>query len=445
MIAFDERNDVIACDVLVLGAGPGGIACSVRASARGARVVVVDRAAEPGGQIWRHRAGTQMHGAARRWLDRFASSDVVFIGTTSVVDVSRGDDGLEVVADSSGRPLRIHAASIVVAAGARELFIPFEGWTLPGVMGIGGAQALLKSGGSFRGKRVVIAGSGPLMLPVAASMRDAGANVVLMAEQASGWRVARFGAGLLGAPRTLLQAMTYRVRLAGIGYSTSTWVSCAHGDDALESVTVTNGRRTWRLETDILCTGYGLVPNVEIAQLLGCELRDGAIVVNADQRTSVPGVFAAGECTGVGGADLALVEGELAGYAATDGDAPRVLRTSGSAHKLAAARMRRAFAPRAELRGITTATTVVCRCEDVRYGALRGLASSRQGKLYTRAGMGPCQGRTCMASLEFLMGWKPDSVRPPLEATLLRNLLQEGATPAPLADHLNQRAEEAIR
>jgi len=428
------HGGVIAADVVVIGAGPAGIAAATAAAERGLRVVVVDRCPEMGGQIWRHVRGAAVPQLAQRWIERIGKSGARVLTGTSVVDVGVGAESFDILTDSSGSAVRICAANLILATGARELFIPFEGWTLPGVMGIGGAQALLKSGASFSGKRVIIAGSGPLMLPVAAAFSGSGARLVLVAEQAGFSSVARFAAGLWKTPSMLAQAARYRARFMSSRYSTGTWVTAARGSDHVEGVTITNGRRTWDEAADVVCTGYGLIPNVELAQLLGCDTRDGAVVVDARQQTTVANVFAVGEATGIGGAPLALVEGEIAGLSVNSRQAlPSPLLQRRTALEAAALRMTDAFAPRAELRALPTAGTIVCRCEDVTYGAVQGAACSRQAKLYTRAGMGPCQGRTCMPGLEFLFAWQPNTVRPPIEPALVSTLSSEFAVTAPPA------------
>jgi NADPH-dependent 2,4-dienoyl-CoA reductase/sulfur reductase-like enzyme len=426
----------------VVGAGPAGIAAAVFAAGRGLRVVVVDRSPEAGGQIWRHRRGGAIPKLAQEWIARLEKSGARVLRGTAVADACVEAGVFDVLADSSGSAVRISAASVILATGARELFIPFDGWTLPGVMGIGGAQALLKSGASFRDRRVVIAGSGPLMLPVAAALSGSGARLMFVAEQASRASVARFAAGLWRSPSTLLQAARYRARFLSAPYSTGTWVTAAHGSAHLESVTITDGRRTWEKATDILCTGYGLVPNIELAQLLGCETRDGAVLVDAYQRTTVANVLAVGEVTGIGGAPMSLTEGEIAGLSVGSRQPLREsLLQRRAAMDAAALRMAEAFALRGELRALPTADTMVCRCEDVRYGAVQGAVCSRQAKLYTRVGMGPCQGRTCMPGLEFLLAWQPNTVRPPIEPALVSTLsseLAESAVP-PLSSHSNMR------
>jgi NADPH-dependent 2,4-dienoyl-CoA reductase/sulfur reductase-like enzyme len=437
---------LIVADVAVIGAGPAGIAAATRAAESGLRVVVLDRGLETGGQIWRHMSGGPVPRIAQHWIAQLSRSGAQVIHGTSVVDVQHEDAEFEILADSSGSALRVRAGRIILATGARELFIPFDGWTLPGVMGIGGAQALLKSGASFAGKRVIVAGSGPLMLPVAASLANSGAKLILVAEQARRSAVMRFAAGLWRAPALVAQAARYRARFLSTSYSTGTWVTAAHGADRLESVTITNGRRTWREAVDVLCTGYGLVPNIELARLLGCETRDGAIAVDAQQRTTVANVLAVGEATGIGGEPLSLIEGEIAGSVVS----PRArisdaLLRKRAALEIAARRMLDAFALRQELRSLPTAGTIVCRCEDVSYGAVKDAVCARQAKLYTRVGMGPCQGRTCMPGLDFLLAWQPDTVRPPIEPALVSVLSSELADDAAASILFNSSVGEAYQ
>src|SRR5579862_6332889 len=198
-------------DVIVIGAGPAGIAAASHAAESGRRVVVVDSAQRPGGQIWRHRDRRTLSPIAARWLERFDRSGAVFI------------PGSEIVDDSS-----FAGRTVVLATGARERYLPFPGWTLPGVIGIGGAQALLKNGlAEFHGQRIVLAGSGPLMLTVAAALAKAGARVVLVAEQASARRMVAFGAGLWRTPSRLLDAVRYRSAFMGAPYRTGAWVTRA--------------------------------------------------------------------------------------------------------------------------------------------------------------------------------------------------------------------------
>jgi D-hydroxyproline dehydrogenase subunit alpha len=393
---LDAADDA---EVLVIGAGPAGLAAASCAAEAGRRVTVVDSAPRPGGQIWRHRDRSTLSRLARTWLDRFDRSGARFCPSTEVV-------GAEFF---QGR-------TVVLATGARERYLPFPGWTLPGVIGIGGAQALLKNGTSFAGHRVVLAGSGPLMLTVAASLSHAGAHVILAAEQASARRMAQFALGLWRSPQRVLDALSYRARTP---YRWGTWVTRAEQADRGLIVTLSSGQR---LNCDILCTGYGLVPSTELARLAGCAMHNDAVVVDAEQRSSMAGILCAGEPTGVAGVDAAIVEGIIAGRAAAGLAVDRSLSAARARHHAFAARMDQAFALRAELRTLADATTIVCRCEDVALGALDPAWAPRQAKLYTRVGMGPCQGRVCGPALHYLFGWPQDTPRPPVFPTPVRAL-----------------------
>lgn len=431
----------LSVDVAVIGAGPAGIAAATRSAESGRRVVILDQAPQVGGNIWRHRTGERLPAGARRWMDRLAATPAIVWTGVSVVDAMPVEDarGFLLTGERASVACRIQAKTVVLATGARERFIPFPGWTLPNVYGVGGAQALLKSGLSFAGKRVVIAGSGPLLLPVAASLTTNGARVVLVAEQAPLAAVGRFALGLWRRPDSLMQASRYRASFWRTPYATGTWVVCARGDRAVDSVTVTDGTTARTLPCDILCCAQGLMPNTELARLLGCAIEHGAVVVDDRQQTSHARVYSAGESTGVGGVDLALVEGELAGLAAagSTADVKRLRHVRASLRRMAG-QMAQAFALRSELRSVVTPDTIVCRCEDVAAGALSPYQTMRQAKIYSRAGMGPCQGRVCGGALEFLFGWPPDSVRVPGEPALLSTILAGAADMS--ADSRNQGA-----
>jgi NADPH-dependent 2,4-dienoyl-CoA reductase/sulfur reductase-like enzyme len=344
--------------------------------------------------------------------------------STSVVDAQAfGANGFAITASRSSGPLRIEARRLIIATGARERFLPFPGWTLPNVFGIGGAQALLKTGMSFHGLRVVIAGSGPLLLPVAASLSEAGAKLVLVAEQAPARRVAGFATSLWRSPSMLVQAAKLRSAFLMTPYATGTWITAARGSSSVQSAVVTDGRSTREIACDVVCAAFGLVPNVELARLIGCAVSDGVVRVDERQATTIDAVFCAGEPTGIGGVELSLVEGEIAGHAATSAAIPERLVDRRGVLRRYAQRLDAAFSLRSDLMTLATSDTIVCRCEDVRLGDLNASWSSRQAKLYTRAGMGPCQGRICGAALESMLGWTVDSVRPPVQPTRLATML----------------------
>jgi len=422
------HTETLECEIAVVGGGPAGIAAATRAAESGARTILLDEGLSPGGQIHRHLPSAPPPEAARRWVERLAKSGAVVRTETAVFDAERDASGFRIAAETPRGPLRIRARRLILATGARELFLPFPGWTLPGVMGAGGAQALWKSGASFAGRRAVVAGSGPLLLPVAASLSKAGAAVEFVAEQASFASLARFGAALLRTPRKLLDAAAYRRAFSGTPYRMGTWIVEAGGREKLEYVVLTDGRGSFRVDCDLAAVGFGLVPNVELARLLGCEIHGGAVVAGAAQASSVDGVFAAGEPSGVAGIEVAIAEGELAGLAAAAaGSLPareaRQLASRRARGRRLAAVMNRAFRPRKELAALARPETVVCRCEDVPFRSIAACGGLREAKLSSRAGMGPCQGRVCGPALAFLFGWESDTVRPPAKPASLGDLV----------------------
>jgi NADPH-dependent 2,4-dienoyl-CoA reductase/sulfur reductase-like enzyme len=422
--------EALSADVAVVGAGPAGIAAAVTIAETGRRVVVLDEGGNVGGQIWRHRRGTPAPAAARRWVRRLERSGATSLCESSVVDVRDDTDAghFVITAERGVSPVFVNATTLILATGARERFLPFPGWTLPGVVGVGGAQALLKSGLAVAGRRAVVAGTGPLLLPVAASLTAAGARVVRVAEQAPRRVVTTFALGLWRRPAALVQAARYRAVFRRAPYVTGEWVIAARGDGRVQEVIISDGRLAKTITCDLLCAAYGLVPNTRLARLAGCDVANGAVVVDEHQRTSHPRAYSIGEATGIGGVDLALVEGQLAGSHIVGRPADGALQRRRASLRSMATGMETTFALRDELRQVATPDTIVCRCEDVRRGALRSEWTMRQAKLYTRLGMGPCQGRVCGAALEFLNRWPADSVRLPAEPALLSTILAE-ATP----------------
>ncbi|MGH9728106.1 MAG: FAD-dependent oxidoreductase [Candidatus Acidiferrales bacterium] len=399
-------------DVLVVGAGPAGIAAACCSAQARVRVGIVDNNSRPGGQIWRGETQDSHDAQAGSWLRRLASSRAEILPPMEVF-AQPGTGTL--AAESADGVCELHYKKLILCTGARERFLPFPGWTLPNVTGAGGLQALVKSGMAIEGKRVVIAGSGPLLLAVAAHLSEHGADVRVIAEQAPWSRMIRFGMSLTTRGQKIAQAFQLKKQLSRIAYRAGCWVSAAEGNGKVESVTLRTERKTWKESCDYLACGFHLVPNTELASLLGCELRGGFVRTDDFQESSVAGVYCAGEPTGVGGVELSIAEGQIAGFAAA-GQREKAQEYFGErkSQRRFSVALERAFALRDELRTLPSAETIVCRCEDVRFGRLRGQASWRAAKLQTRCGMGPCQGRICGPAVEFLFGWKAESARPPI-------------------------------
>ncbi|MCP9212257.1 FAD-dependent oxidoreductase [Streptomyces sp. NEAU-Y11] len=426
-----EPGPAAVHDIVVLGAGPAGLATAVAAAARGARVALVDAGPRPGGQYWRHRAGDD--GAAHHDWDRFrrlrdgldAHRDLLDHRSGHTVwHVERTGAGFTVHTLHAGRPYEIRGRTVVVATGAYDRQVPFPGWTTPGVFTAGAVQALLKGQGVVAGRRIAVAGTGPFLLPVAAGLAEAGAEVVGVFEAGRPLAFGRHPFTVVRNAAKLAEGAGYLRTLARhrIPYRTRTTVVAAHGTDSVTGVTVARLDAGWRtlpgsartLDCDTVAVGYGFTPQTELAVQLGCAMErdgDGSLVARVDsrQRSSVDGVYAAGEACGVGGARLSLIEGELAGLHAawaTTGARPdrrrlaRLLRRRAAQRSFAAA-LHRAYPVPGGWRTWLEEDTVVCRCEEVDVAAVRravtelGATDPRTVKLCARPGMGLCQGRVC--------------------------------------------------
>ncbi|SAL26356.1 FAD-dependent oxidoreductase [Caballeronia telluris] len=412
-------------DIAIVGAGPAGLRAAQVAAAEGAQVALIDDNPRPGGQIWRQGPGVVPTAPLALWLRGTAPRVAVKSGAKVVS--ATGTNRL--LLESAEGAACIESAHWILATGARELLLPFDGWTLPGVTGAGGLQALIKGGMPVAGERIVIAGSGPLLLAAASTAAQRGGDVRAVVEQASAGRVLRFGATLALTPAKLAQAVALMRAIRVSRYRTGAVVVKAHGTKRVEAVTIRAAGRERSIEADRVACGYGLVPNVALAQALGCALdSNGAIRVDDSQRTSVRGVLAAGECTGVGGMERAWVEGALAAYAALGIDDARVAteRRARERWRRFGARVAAAFELGDEARRLPSPDTLICRCEDVSVGALAPHANWRDAKLHTRCGMGPCQGRVCGAAASAYFGWDVGAPREPFSPARIDTLIAAG-------------------
>jgi NADPH-dependent 2,4-dienoyl-CoA reductase/sulfur reductase-like enzyme len=338
----------------------------------------------------------------------------------------------------------VDAQAVVLVPGAYDRVLPFPGWELPGVYSAGAAQALAKGQRIGIGRRVLVAGTGPFLLPVAESLLGVGAEVVGLLEAN---RLSTILRGWLTDPMVakgkLKEAFGYAALLArhGLPIGHGRTVIAAHGQDRVEAVTTAKLDKAWqpipgseqRVEVDAVCLGFGFTAQLELAVAAGCELGESpdggpAAVVGADQQTSIPGVFAAGELTGIGGADLAAAEGRVAGAAAaafltsagnSSGRAPGAGNSSGRSPRTVdpaavvaaqgevaqgrrfATALAKAYPVQPGWQSWSDPSTLICRCEEVSRGEIedavsgRDVSSMRSLKLTSRAGLGLCQGRIC--------------------------------------------------
>jgi NADPH-dependent 2,4-dienoyl-CoA reductase/sulfur reductase-like enzyme len=410
----------VQTDNLIVGGGAAGLSAALSASENGADVTLVDDNPHLGGQIWRAELGKTKSRDAIKLITDVESGRIKIVNNAQVFAVENLNC---LAAETPEGRVEFAYKKLILATGARELFLPFPGWTLSNVFGAGGLQALAKGGLDIRSKRIVIAGTGPLLLAVAEYLRSKGAYVVAIAEQTSAAKLRRFAVTLFRTPQKLIQGVHLRKKLLGIPYLTDCWVARADGHERLESVTLTRRDRTWSVECDILACGFHLVPNLELASLLGCRIETGFVAVDAFQKTSCENTFCAGEPTGIGGVEKSLIEGRIAGHAASGNEerARELFAKRNKAREFGDA-LNEAFALRSELRSLADDETMICRCEDVKMARLRGFDAWREAKLQTRCGMGACQGRICGGATEFLFGWQRDAVRPPIFPVKMENL-----------------------
>jgi D-hydroxyproline dehydrogenase subunit alpha len=423
-------------DMVVVGGGPAGMAAAVTASEAGKRVALLDDNPAPGGQIWRR--GVRLPAMAQQWQARLDASGAVRLSGWRVFDcpeptLIRAERNAAFRVGHGERTwdgdnyAELRCEKLILATGARERFLPFPGWTLPNVMGAGGMDAMVRGGLDVAGKRIVVAGTGPLLFAVAAHLTERGARIVAVCEQASLVRLAQFGMRMVTEPKKLWQGVHYRRAFRQARFLTGCWVAAAHGSDRLDAVMLRQGNRRWDEACDYLACGFHLVPNTELPARLSCRIADGFVATDETMQTSVFGVYCVGEPTGIGGVELSLLEGQIAASAAA-GKAEEARRLARQRRgKLGFVRaLHEACALDPQLRGLAADDTIVCRCEDVRFGTLREAGDWRQAKLHTRCGMGPCQGRICGAAAEFLFGWHADSVRPPVFPALVSSLAASG-------------------
>jgi NADPH-dependent 2,4-dienoyl-CoA reductase/sulfur reductase-like enzyme len=404
-------------ELLILGAGPAGMAAALAAAPSGISIVLLDDNPLPGGQIWRDGPNAQLPPLAVEVREQLQHYRNIHLHSGTKVVALAGPKRL--LLEDAERGWVLGYDKLILCTGARELLLPFPGWTLPGVTGVGGLQALIKGGLPVSGERIVIAGSGPLLLASAATAKKNGADVVRIAEQAALGSVSSFALGLWRWPNKALQAVT----LASGAYRLSAHVIEALGSDRLEAVRIQTGSRVEDIACDRLACGFSLVPNTEMGSALGCEVRNRAIVVDEWQATGLTDHYAAGECTGFGGSELARVEGRIAGLAVVGKhDEARALWPERLHWQRFADRLNNAFALDPALTKLAKADTLVCRCEDVPYAELADHSNWNSAKLNTRCGMGACQGRVCATAAQTLFGWEPPHLRPPFSPARIATL-----------------------
>jgi NADPH-dependent 2,4-dienoyl-CoA reductase/sulfur reductase-like enzyme len=421
------KAERLTAEIAVVGAGPAGMAAAETAARAGANVILLDMFPAPGGQYHMQppaRLVAQHHSAqaeaGREAIRRCEAAGVRLIAGT---EVFWAEPGFRLLAHRGSDALRIDCKALIAAAGAYERVLPFAGWTLPGVMTAGAAQRLVKTAGTAPGKRVVLAGSGPFLLAVGSTLAKAGIRLAAFVEAARPRPAAI--AILARHPGRIPEAgkLAWGVAKTRPVYRFGAVVIEAMGRDRVEAVQIaplgSDGAvqvaKSQRIEgVDSLCVGYGFRPSIELTAVLNAaHVYDeglGGWYCRAEPNTgetTVAGLYAAGEVTGVRGALPARIGGVLAGFhsAASLGfhnhalDAARLTRQLRRASHFAS-QLASLYPLPVQLLETARPDDILCRCEDVSFrDAWRaideGAIDASSLKMWTRAGMGPCQGRMC--------------------------------------------------
>lgn len=444
------------CDVAIIGAGPAGANAGIMAASQGCHTIIIDEQAMPGGQIWRAKSeAIKSAPMTPEIIDgdklrvSIAESNLTHIANARVWQIERELDEWVLHFTINGRSEKIGAKVLILATGAREYVQPTPGWTLPGVIGLAGATALMKRDLLTPGKRTVVSGTGPLVFFVASEIRRLGGEVaaIVTPNSRADWLRA-------------LPSMSYRIDLlrrgfvwvadlllAGIPIFWRHAIKQIDGETKVQSVKVTKLGNDWSpkgpahlLEADSVCLGHGLQAASEASQLLGIdvkyqlELGGWVPEVQEDGITKINGLFICGDGAGIRGAAAAEIQGKLAGLSAAKSIRPEVnssnlalLNSYRRASRFGMA-MTGLSIPRKGFQKLITQETIVCRCEsllrcDIENEIETGAATTNAVKSGSRAGMGPCGGKYCQSTIAKIIADRenqseekiaPPTPRPPL-------------------------------
>ncbi len=440
------REPLASIPLAVVGGGPAGLAAATEAAALGIPVTLVDAFPRLGGQYFKQTppaldgaSDLDAHGQAL--LDEVAQRDVRILPGTVVWGIFAPEDGqadyLLRLYGPPGTPRSLWAEKVILAPGAYDRPLPFPGWTLPGVMTAGAALTMVKHQRVLPGQRVLLSGSGPLQLVLARHLIDAGAQVVAILDANGfpwqGWRHVGAVWGQWERLREGWQAW-WTIRRAGVPIRWRHTVVRAEGVDHVERAAIRRldaGSEAQAVNVDTICLGYGFAPAVQLARQAGCEHvyrpEKGGYVPLRDTwlQTTQAGLFAVGDGAGIGGKDVAMLEGRLAALGVArqlglqvEGQRPSQLRQALARQRRFAAVLDALFPFASHLQDLLTDDTILCRCEEVTVGQIRqaiaeGATTVNAVRMLTRAGMGRCQGRMCGHTVAALLARELDQ---PIEA-----------------------------
>lgn len=467
-------------ELAVIGAGPAGIEAALAAAGAGVEVVLIDSSFHPGGQYYKqlpdkfNSSDLDLPAKARQLFHRLKTSSIHVLEETVVWGAFTGSHPDEWILALHGptAPTRLKAKTLILATGAYDRSIPFPGWDLPGVITAGATQIFVKNQRVLPGRRFILSGTGPLQLAAAAQLVRAGTEVTAILECTTGlpWRGIPYLPVVWGQWARLQEGFDYMKTLvaAGVPYRTGQAVIEARGDGKVEEAVTARLDKYGRpvagseqtVAVDTIVVGYGLLPSTELCRLLDCEMEfapeRGGFTPQRDEemQTSRPGVYAAGDGAGIGGAEMSMIEGRIAGWSAArrlghlDDDIARRKMAAESAALKREQRFARMlgclFAPPPGLYALANDDTILCRCEQVTLRQIRetvkyGVQTVIDVKNITRSGMGNCQGRTCGSIVAQILAAESSrsleqvhyyNVRPPIHPLPLHVIENTGEEPA---------------
>ncbi len=454
-------------NIVIIGGGPAGIAAAIEVVRGGAYCTLIDEAPQIGGQVYRQTSKhfqvsekpltpEQLRG--KNLLAEFneVADHIEVLSSTSVLGIWKSH---EILWASEGTSGIIHADQLIIAAGAYERPVPFPGWTLPGVMTVGGVKSFIKTMYVKPGQRAIVSGTGPLIISTATRLHEIGVEVLAVLEAGNPpWSSPLFSEEWsdVDFARNIVEDLD-ELKRNNIPLLFNHVVCEAHGKNEVSSVTYSPvDGHDWKplkdqattVDADLMIVGFGFVPNSELTQLAGCrhEFYQGIgwfVWKEELMQTSIPWILSVGDSSQISGAILAEEEGRIAGVKATESLGFVSAQEAKKRYEKPLRRIRafemfrntinEASAFRKGLFELIRPETLVCRCEEVALSEVKdaidhGVGDLQSLKLFTRLGMGPCQGCNCAPSMgEYLhhtLGLTPKEVgrinpRPPVKPVTL--------------------------
>jgi NADPH-dependent 2,4-dienoyl-CoA reductase/sulfur reductase-like enzyme len=421
----------VAGRIVIIGAGPAGLAAlrQLQNSSQALHIEIIDSNSRIGGQYWRHQEGSEF--PAIKFDPKSYSftanrkNEVLWHLSSSVWQIEKNGQifRLHIASNVGDKAATIEVEKIIIATGASERTLPFKNWTTPGVMSAGALQSLAKEYRVIPGKKIVIAGSGVFAMPVAKTIKEVASKCgieveVTIIEAQSILRWWRNSLAFLLNPSKIVEALGFLIFMKrhSVKRLSKRMVKEVKSENGkIVGVHLTKVGSDLRskedagfISADLVATSFGFTPDMTLASILGLERKfqdgDAVVAVDSNQRTSIDGVWAAGEITGIGGHELAITEGLIAARNLLNKQS-RLLKWRRLRERFFARGLRTIYPiSKGWIESLDDAE-VVCRCEEVCAGEIKesakelGADSARSAKLFTRAGMGLCQGRICQRNV----------------------------------------------